>query len=217
MKIDVKTLDNGSAGELELDDAIFAVPASVEVDGEVKDKRTALLHRVVNWQLAKRRAGTHSTLTNSEVAGRKQKPYKQKGTGRARQGSLRRNQFRGGATLFGPKPRSYEHDLPKKVRRLALCHALSSKADQGKLIVLDQAVADSHKTKDMATKLHGLGVSSALVIDGDSIDSNFVLATRNIPLIDVLPSQGANVYDILRRDTLVLTRAAVEKLQERLQ
>lgn len=205
MKISVKTLDNKDVGEIELSDSVFGLPV-----------REDLLHRVVHWQLAKRRAGTHKTKGVSEISGTTKKPYKQKGTGRARQGSLRSPQFRGGAVIFGPVVRDHGYDLPKKVRKLALKTALSAKASSGKLIVLEKAEAESHKTKALAEKLAALGLSSALVIDGESLNEQFALAARNLPLIDVLPSQGANVYDILRRDTLVLTRNAVEQLEARL-
>ncbi|MFE0754737.1 50S ribosomal protein L4 [Inquilinus sp. NPDC058860] len=205
MKIAVKTFDNTSAGEIELDDSVFGL-----------EVRTDLLFRMVNWQLAKRRSGNHKTKGISEISGTTKKPYKQKGTGHARQGSTRSPQFRGGARIFGPVVRSHAHDLPKKVRKLALRHALSSKAADGKLVVVDAVVADSHKTKGLAAKLTALGLDSALILAGEQIDTNFALAARNLPFIDVLPSQGANVYDILRRDTLVLSRQAVEQLEARL-
>ncbi|TSD87137.1 50S ribosomal protein L4 [Mycobacterium sp. KBS0706] len=205
MKIAVKTFDNASAGEIELDDSVFGL-----------EVRTDLLARMVNWQLAKRRSGNHKTKGISEIRGTTKKPYKQKGTGHARQGSTRSPQFRGGARIFGPVVRSHAHDLPKKVRKLALRHALSSKAADGKLVVVDAVVADSHKTKGLAAKLTALGLDSALILAGEQIDTNFALAARNLPFIDVLPSQGANVYDILRRDTLVLSRQAVEQLEARL-
>jgi len=205
MKLPVKTLDNADAGEIELSDAVFALAP-----------RADILHRVVTWQLAKRRSGTHKVKGLGEVRGTTKKPYKQKGTGRARQGSLRSPQFRGGGVAMGPVPRDHGFDLPKKVRALGLRHALSSKAADGKLIVLDAARTDSHKTRALVKRLADLGISSALVIDGEALDPNFALAVRNIPLIDVLPAQGANVYDILRRDTLLLTRDAVARLEARL-
>jgi 50S ribosomal protein L4, bacterial/organelle len=205
MKATIKNLNNETVGEIELSDDVFGLPS-----------RTDLLARMVNWQLAKRRAGTHKTKTISEISGTGKKPYRQKGTGRARQGSMRSAQFRGGATIFGPVVRSHEHDLTKKVRKLALKTALSTKAAEGKLLVLDAASAESHKTKDLAARLATMGLSSALIIDGANLNENFARASRNIPLIDVLPEQGANVYDILRRDTLVLTRNAVEQLEARL-
>ncbi|CAO3443100.1 LSU ribosomal protein L4p (L1e) [Azospirillum argentinense] len=205
MKATIKNLNNETVGEIELADEVFGLPS-----------RTDILARMVNWQLAKRRAGTHKTKTVSEISGTGKKPYRQKGTGRARQGSMRSAQFRGGATIFGPVVRSHEHDLTKKVRKLALKTALSTKAAEGKLLVLDAASAESHKTKELAVRLASLGLTSALIIDGANLNENFARASRNIPLIDVLPEQGANVYDILRRDTLVLTRNAVEQLEARL-
>ncbi|AIB11122.1 50S ribosomal protein L4 [Azospirillum argentinense] len=205
MKATIKNLNNETVGEIELADEVFGLPS-----------RTDILARMVNWQLAKRRAGTHKTKTISEISGTGKKPYRQKGTGRARQGSMRSAQFRGGATIFGPVVRSHEHDLTKKVRKLALKTALSTKAAEGKLLVLDAASAESHKTKELAVRLASLGLTSALIIDGANLNENFARASRNIPLIDVLPEQGANVYDILRRDTLVLTRNAVEQLEARL-
>lgn len=205
MKVAIKTLDNGDAGELELDDSVFAV-----------DVRADLLHRMVNYQLAKARAGTHKAQKRTEVSGTGKKPFKQKGTGRARQGSWKGTQHRGGGRPKGPVVRDHSHDLTKKVRRLALKTALSAKAAAGELIVLDRAAVDSHKTKDLRGKFDALGLSSALIVSGAEVDPKFALASRNLPLIDVLPSAGANVYDILRRDTLVLTRDAVADLEARL-
>ena len=205
MKATIKNLNNDVVGEIELSDDVFALPV-----------RTDILARMVNYQLAKRRAGTHKTKGISEIAGSTKKPWRQKGTGRARQGSIRSPQWRGGATIFGPVVRSHAHSLTKKLRKLALKTALSSKAAEGKLVILENAAAESHKTKLLAASLVKLGLSSALIIDGSNLDENFVRASSNIPLIDVLPEQGANVYDILRRDTLVLTRNAVEQLEARL-
>lgn len=204
MKTSIISLDNKSVGEIELADEVFGVPV-----------RTDLLHRMVSYQLSKRRAGTHKTKTISEISGTTKKPFNQKGGGRARQGSLRSAQFRGGSTIFGPVVRSHAFDLPKKVRSLALKVALSSKAADGKLVVLDQAKLSAPKTKDLATRFKALGWGSVLVIDG-ALDDNFALASRNLPFVDVLPSVGANVYDILRRDTLVLTKEAVAALEARL-
>jgi large subunit ribosomal protein L4 len=201
----VRNLDNQEVGDIELDDAVFGLPV-----------RRDILARVVNWQLAKRRAGTHKTKGVSEIQGTTKKPYKQKGTGRARQGSLRSPQFRGGATIFGPVVRSHEFSLQKKVRRLGLKTALSAKLDEGKLVVIDAARADEAKTKALRARLDALGWESVLIIDGPAVDKNFARAARNLPRVDVLPQQGANVYDILRRDTLVLTREAVEHLEARL-
>jgi large subunit ribosomal protein L4 len=204
-KVVVRNLDNQEVGDIDLDDAVFALPV-----------RRDILARVVNWQLAKRRAGTHKTKGISEIQGTTKKPYKQKGTGRARQGSLRSPQFRGGAVIFGPVVRSHAFDLQKKVRRLGLKTALSAKLGEGKLVVIDAAHADEAKTKALRTRLEVLGWGSVLIIDGAAVDQNFARAARNLPRVDVLPQQGANVYDILRRDTLVLTRAAVEQLEARL-
>ena len=204
MKTTVISLDNKAVGEIELADTVFGVPV-----------RTDLLHRMVNYQLAKRRSGNHKTKGISEISGTTKKPFNQKGTGHARQGSLRSPQFRGGATIFGPVVRSHAHDLPKKVRKLALKVALSAKAADGKLVILDTAKTETPKTKDMALRLKALGWGKVLVIDS-LVDDNFALASRNIPYVDVLPAVGANVYDILRRDTLVLTKDAVEALEARL-
>jgi large subunit ribosomal protein L4 len=205
MKTTVKNLDNKDVGTIELKDAVFGV-----------EPRRDILTRMVNWQLAKRRSGNHATKGISQVQGTTKKPWAQKGTGNARQGSLRSPQFRKGGIIFGPVVRSHAHDLPKKVRLQALCMALASKQKDGKLIVLDEAKLSAHKTKNLAEKLGKMGVTSALFIDGANVDPNFAKAARNIPMIDVLPEQGANVYDILRRDMLVLTKNAVEQLQERL-
>lgn len=205
MKVEVKTLDAASAGEIDLDDAVFGI-----------DPRRDILARVVNWQLAKRRSGSHKVKTISEISGTTKKPFKQKGTGRARQGSVRATQFRGGQTVHGPVVRDHGHDLPKKVRKLGLKCALSAKAQAGQLVVLDAAKSEDGKTKGLKGKLAELGWSSVLIIDGPDLDAGFARAARNIPKVDVLPQQGANVYDILRRDMLVLTRAAVETLEARL-
>lgn len=205
MKVAVKTLDNKDAGSFELDADIFGLPV-----------RQDILLMMVRYQLNKRRAGTHDTKQISEISGTGKKPYKQKGTGNARQGSLRSPQFRGGATIFGPTPRSHAIDLPKKVRKLALKTALSSKAASGDLIILDNVTAKSHKTKDMVDAFGKLGIANALVVAGTEVDTNFLRATGNIPLIDVLSANGANVYDILRREKLVMTKDAIEALSERL-
>jgi large subunit ribosomal protein L4 len=205
MKCDVISLDNKKVGDIDLDDAVFGVAV-----------RPDILARMVNWQLAKRRAGTHKVKTRKEVSGTGKKPFRQKGTGRARQGTSRGPQMRGGGVAFGPVVRSHAHKLPKKVRRLALKTALSAKREEGKLIVLDAAALAQAKTRDLAKRVATLGWNSALVIDGGHVDENFARAARNIVGLQVLPSQGANVHDILRRETLVLTRTAVEKLVERL-
>jgi len=205
VKLTVRNLDNEEIGELELADEVFGLPI-----------RRDILARVVNWQLAKRRTGTHKTKGISEIRGTTKKPYKQKGTGRARQGSLRSPQFRGGARIFGPVVRSHAFDLQKKVRRLGLKIALSAKQDEGKLVVIDAAHVGEAKTKALRARLAALGWDSVLIIDGSVVEENFVRATRNLPRVDVMPQQGANVYDILRRDTLVLTREAVRQLEARL-
>ena len=205
MKVKIKNLDAEDIGEIDLADEVFGVKP-----------RADLLARVVNWQLAKRRAGTHKTKGISEIRGTTKKPFAQKGGGRARQGSLRSPQFRGGARIFGPVVRSHEFDLPKKVRKAGLKAALSSKAADGKLLVLDAAEVKEGKTKLLAQRLIKLGLSSVLFIDGEQVNELFARAARNLPHVDVLPEMGANVYDILRRDTLVLTRAAVERLEARL-
>ena len=205
MKCKVISLDNRSAGSIELDDEVFGLPV-----------RKDILQRMVNWQLAKRRAGTHKTKGLSEVRGSTRKPYRQKGTGRARVGTRRAPQHRGGAVIFGPVVRSHDFKLPKKVRRLALKTALSSKQADGKLVVLEVAKLDEAKTQELAKRLDALGWSSALIIDGPELNQNFVRAAANLPQVDLLPQQGANVYDILRRDTLVLTRDAVQHLEARL-
>jgi large subunit ribosomal protein L4 len=205
MKLTVRNIDNEEVGDIELADEIFGLPI-----------RRDILARVANWQLARRRAGTHKAKGISEIRGTTKKPYKQKGTGRARQGSLRSPQFRGGARIFGPVVRSHAFDLQKKVRRLGLKIALSSKKDEGKLVVIDTAHIDEGKTKALRARLAVLGGDSVLIIDGSVIEENFARATRNLPCVDVLPQQGANVCDILRRDTLVLTREAVRQLEARL-
>jgi large subunit ribosomal protein L4 len=205
MKCDVITLDNQAAGSIELPEAIFGLPA-----------RRDILARMVRYQLAKRRAGTHKAKGISEISGTTKKPHAQKGSGRARQGSLRSPQFRGGAVIFGPVVRDHGHQLNKKVRRLALKTALSAKCAEGKLVVLDEAKLTGPKTKELSKRFGALGWRSVLVIDGPAVDANFALAAANIPQVDVLPQQGANVYDILRRDTLVLTKNAIKHLVERL-
>lgn len=205
MKCAVISLDDKEVGSVDLAESVFGVPL-----------RPDLLARMVNWQLAKRRAGTHKTKGVSEIRGTTAKPYRQKGTGRARAGSLRSPQFRGGATIFGPVVRSHAHKLPKKVRKLALRTALSSKLADGKLVVLDSTKLAEAKTRELARRVEKLGWSSALVIDGAEVDANFERAAANIPGLQVLPQQGINVYDILRRDVLVLTRQAVSHLEERL-
>ncbi|MFD1343340.1 50S ribosomal protein L4 [Litorisediminicola beolgyonensis] len=204
MKLDVIKLDGGSAGSVELGDEIFGL-----------EPRADILHRVVRWQRNKAMAGTHSTLGRSEVSYSTKKIYRQKGTGGARHGSRKAPIFRKGGIYKGPTPRSHAHDLPKKVRALGLKLALSAKAKAGSLVVIDTADSDG-KTKTLAKQVRDLGWKRALVIDGSSVNENFARAASNIEGLDVLPSIGANVYDILRRDTLVLTKAGVEALEARL-
>ncbi|WP_300296543.1 50S ribosomal protein L4 [Ferrovibrio sp.] len=205
IEIAVTTLENKASGKLTLSKDVFGLPP-----------RADLLQRYVIWQLAKRQQGTHKTKTYGEVAGSTRKIVNQKGSGGARHGGIRAPQFRGGGKAFGPVPHSHAIDLPKKVRKLALKTALSTKLAEGKLKVVDNAVLQVGKTKELAGKLKGLGLESALVIDGKTLDENFARAVRSLRHVDVLPEQGANVYDILRRDTLVLTKAAVEALEARL-
>ena len=204
MELKVTTLDGKAAGSVQLSDAIFGL-----------DPRTDLIQRCVNWQLAKRQRGTHKVKNRAEIWRTGKKMYKQKGTGGARHGSRRAAQFVGGAKAHGPVVRSHAFDLPKKVRALALRHALSSKAKDGALIVVDALSVKDAKTKALAAQFAKLEFASALLIGGDAIDENFGRAARNIPNIDVLPVQGINVYDILRRQKLVLTKAAVEALEAR--
>lgn len=205
MKIDVISLDGASSGSLELADDIFGLA----------DIRGDILQRCVTWQLAKRRAGTHKIQVRNEVSRTGKKMYKQKGTGGARHGSRRAAQFVGGAKAHGPVVRSHAFDLPKKVRALALRHALSSKAKAGSLMVLESATLPEPKTAALRGHFAAIGLSNALVIAGPTVDANFKLAARNIPNVDVLCDAGLNVYDVLRRDTLVLTREAVAAIQAR--
>ena len=203
MQIEIKTLDNGSAGTAELPDEIFAITPRQDV-----------MARVVHWQLSKRRSGNHKTKGMGEVRGTTKKPFKQKGTGNARQGSLRAPQFRTGGVVHGPVVRDHGYDLPKKVRRLGLLSALSQKQADGKLVVLD-AANGATKTRELVAKLKVLGWTSTLIVDHE-IDGGFLLASRNIIGIDLLPTVGANVYDILRHDVLAITAAGLEGLKERL-
>ncbi|HEY2708419.1 MAG TPA: 50S ribosomal protein L4 [Caulobacteraceae bacterium] len=205
MKIDVIKLDGAKSGSVDLPDDIFGIE---EIRGDI-------LQRCVTWQLAKRRAGTHKIQVRNEVSRTGKKMYRQKGTGGARHGSRRAAQFVGGAKAHGPVVRSHEVGLPKKVRALALRHALSSKAKSGDLVVLDAAVLETPKTAGLRADFAKIGVKNALVITGVEVDAGFKLAARNIPHVDVLPNAGLNVYDILRRDTLVLTKAALEGIAAR--
>lgn len=204
MKIDVTSLDGSQAGSIELNDAIFGL-----------EPREDLIARMVHYQLAKRRAGTHKAKGRAEIARTGKKLYKQKGTGNARHGSARVPQFRGGGRAFGPVVRSHAHDLPKQVRALALKHALSAKAKDGAIVVFNEAQVASPKTKALKENFDKLGLTNALIVDGAELQSNFFLAACNIPEIDVLPVQGINVYDILRRQKLVLTKAAIDALEAR--
>jgi large subunit ribosomal protein L4 len=206
MKLDVITLDGGQGGSIELPDDIFGIE---EIRGDI-------LQRVVTWQLAKRRAGTHKIKTRNEVARTGKKMYRQKGTGGARHGSRKAAQFVGGAKTHGPVVRGHEVSLPKKVRALGLKHALSAKAKAGTLMVVDALNLENAKTAALRESFGKIGVANALVVGGAELDANFKLAARNIPNVDVLPSVGLNVYDILRRDTLVLTRDAVDAIRARL-
>jgi large subunit ribosomal protein L4 len=204
MELKVTTLAGKSAGTVMLSDAVFGL-----------EPRPDLLHRMVRWQLAKRQAGTHKSKTRGEIKATSKKMYRQKGTGSARHGNKAAPQFRGGGKAFGPVVRSHAIDLPKKVRALALKHALSAKARAEAIVVVDELNAKDAKTKALVEQFAGLGLSSALFIGGAEIEPGFGRAAQNIPGIDVLPIQGINVYDILRRDKLVLTRAAIQALEER--
>lgn len=205
MKQDILSLDNKNVGSIELDESIFGLEVRADV-----------LQRVVRWQLARMQAGTHKTKGRSEVALTPSKPFKQKGSGNARQGSRKGAQFRKGGIVFGPVVRDQSHELTKKFRQLGLKIALSSKVKEGNLVVIDEAKLSSPKTKDLQGKLSAFGWNNCLFIDGKEVDINFALASRNIAGIDVLPTIGANVYDILKKDKLVLTKNAVSCLEERL-
>jgi large subunit ribosomal protein L4 len=204
MKLDVIKLDGGTAGSVELGDEIFGL-----------EPRADILHRVVRWQRNKAQAGTHKVKTRSEVSYSTKKIYRQKGTGGARHGSRKAPIFRKGGIYKGPTPRSHAHDLPKKVRKLGLMHALSAKVKDGSLVIIENIESDG-KTSSLAKQVKNLGWKRALIIDGAEVNENFIRAAANIDGLDVLPSMGANVYDILKRDTLVLTKAGVEALEARL-
>ncbi|GGC18648.1 50S ribosomal protein L4 [Marivita lacus] len=204
MKLDVIKLDGGTAGSVELGDEIFGL-----------EPRADILHRVVRWQRNKAQAGTHKVKTRSEVSYSTKKIYRQKGTGGARHGSRKAPIFRKGGIYKGPTPRSHAHDLPKKVRKLGLMHALSAKLKDGSLVIIENIESDG-KTSSLAKQVKNLGWKRALIIDGAEVNENFIRAAANIDGLDVLPSMGANVYDILKRDTLVLTKAGVEALEARL-
>ena len=205
MKADVIKLDGGKAGTVDLDEALFGL-----------EPRADILHRVVRWQRNNAQAGTHKVKTRSETSYSTKKIYRQKGTGGARHGDKNAPIFRHGGVYKGPTPRSHGHDLPKKFRKLGLRHALSAKAAAGELVVIEPASLDAPKTAALAKQVKELGWKRALIIDGAAVDANFAKAARNIEGLDVLPSMGANVYDILRRDTLVITKAGVEALEARL-
>ena len=205
MKCKVTTLENKSAGDIDLSEDVFGLPV-----------RADILHRMVNWQLAKRRSGNHKVKVVNEINGSTRKIMNQKGGGRARHSTRKAPQFRGGATTFGPVVRDHAHGLQKKVRKLALKTALSSKQADGKLIVVETATLKEPKTKTLSAVLGKLGLSKALFIDGPEVDANFARAAANLVGVLVLPQQGANVYDVVRCETLVLTRAAVEHLEARL-
>ncbi len=205
MKQDILNLENKNVGSIELDEAIFGL-----------EVRADILHRVVNWQLARLQTGNHKTKGRSEVALTPAKPFKQKGSGNARQGSRKGTQFRKGGIVFGPVVRDHSHELTKKFRKLGLKTALSAKAKEGNLVIIDEAKLSAPKTKELQNKLAACGLSNSLIVDGKEVDTNFALATRNIIGVDVLPTIGANVYDILRKEKLVLTKDAVVCLGERL-
>jgi len=205
MKADVKTLDNKKAGSVELAEEVFGVTP-----------RRDILHRVVTWQLAKRRSGNHQVKERNAIRGSTAKIYKQKGTGRARHSTNNAPQFRGGGVAHGPRVHSHEHKLTKKVRAQGLRYALSAKQADGKLVILEQAALDEAKTKTLTAKMVALGWGDVLIIDGGELDENLVRAAGNLPEVQIMASAGANVYDILRRDTLVLTKSAVEVLEARL-
>ena len=205
MKLDVQTLAGKKSGSVTLDDGVFG-----------NEPRKDILHRMVRYQLAKRQAGTHQVQERGDVSKTTKRIGNQKGGGTARHGNGSVSQFRGGAKAHGPRVRSHAFNLPKKVRALALKHALSAKASSSELIIIDDAVLKSPKTADLRKSLEALGVTNALVVGGAALDENFAKAARNIPNLDVLPSQGANVYDILKRHKLVLTKQAVQDLEARL-
>lgn len=204
MDINVTTLDGKASGKISVSDEIFGL-----------EPRADLIQRMVRYQLAKRRAGTHDVKNRSEITATGKKMYNQKGTGKARHSTPKAPQFRGGGRAFGPTPRDHAFDLPKKVRALALRHALSAKKASDQIIIVDDLSSKAAKTKALRTKLAKLGLNNALFIGGAELDKNFSLAARNIPHLDVLPVQGINVYDILRRETLVLSKSAVEALEAR--
>lgn len=205
MKVKIYDLDYKESGSLELDEEVFGL-----------EYRPDLIKKVVDWQLAKARAGLHNTKTISEVSGTTKKPHRQKGTGSARQGSLRQVHMRGGAVSHGPKPRDYSYSIPKKLRKLALCHAMSAKYEEQKLLIINDISLETSKTKSLMSKLSNFNAKSFLFVDSDRINDNFAKAASNIYKVDALPQIGANVYDILNHDLLLLTEGAVKNLTERL-
>jgi large subunit ribosomal protein L4 len=205
MKMKVVTIDNKAAGEVTLNKSIFGL-----------EPRKDVLQRVVRWQLARRQAGTHKTQERSEVTATTAKMFKQKGTGNARHGSKKASQFVGGGTVFGPRVRSHAHNLTKKFRKLGLKTALSAKAAEGKIVVVDSLVTKDAKTATMSKKLEGLGVNKPLFVRGEKVNDEFVKSVRNLPYVDVIADEGLNVYDILRHDSLVITSHALKNLEERL-
>ncbi|MBC6443930.1 MAG: 50S ribosomal protein L4 [Alphaproteobacteria bacterium GM202ARS2] len=205
MQLPIKTMENTDVGMLDVSDAIFAL-----------QPRRDVLARMVRWQLAKRRQGTHFAKTRGEIRGGKKKPWRQKGTGRARQGSINAPHFRGGSKAFGPRPRSYAHDLTRRFRRLALKMALSLRCQEKKMIIWDTLALDQPKTTLLAQRLRACQIDSALIIGGDTIDDHVSKAARNLPHVDVLPRQGLNVYDIMRRETLVIIKDSVKTIEETL-
>lgn len=205
MKLDVIKLDGGKAGSVDLDEAMFGLEPRVDI-----------LHRVVRWQRNNAQAGTHKVKTRREVSYSTKKIYRQKGTGGARHGARSAPIFRGGGVYKGPTPRSHGHELTKKFRKLGLKHALSAKMAEGRVVIIDSIAMDAAKTSVLAKQVKEMGWKRALIIDGVDVDANFVQAARNIEGLDVLPTMGANVYDILKRDTLVITKAGIEALEARL-
>lgn len=204
MKLEVKTLEGSTSGHVDLNETLFCI-----------EPRVDLIHRCVRWQLAKRRASSRATKGRSEIDRTKKKLYKQKGTGHARHGAASAPQFRGGGKAFGPVARDFEHSLPKKIRKLALRHVIALKIKTNNFYVLEDIQLLDKKTKDLSIKLNGLGLTDALLVGGSTLDFNFCCASRGLKKIDVLPIQGANVYDILRREKLVLTRSAIDVLEAR--
>ena len=204
MDMSITTLDGKASGKVAVSDAVFGL-----------EPREDLIHRMVRYQLAKRRAGTHDVKNRSEISATTKKMYKQKGTGSARHSTKKAPQFRGGGRAFGPTPRDHGFDLPKKVRVLALKHALSAKRASDQIVVVDDLAVKDAKTSALRGQLSKLGLENALFVGGSEVDKNFALAARNVPHVDVLPVQGINVYDILRREKLVLSKSAVEALEER--